>query len=135
MLTKVVITMMTSMLSIIAITNRPLPPRLCSFAPCGNFGKCEEHDGTFSCHCFKVTFFFCLCSNCLTYNSLAVCNTLVVCYTLAVDDILTVRNTLAVCNTLENLQWRCVTHWRCVIHQPPNHNTPRVLWWAPIHQH
>ena len=69
LLTKVV-TMMamltnmtTSMLSIVAMTNRPLPPRLCSFAPCGNFGKCEEHDGTFSCHCFKVTFLlflFCL---------------------------------------------------------------------------
>ena len=64
LLTKVVMTMImmvtrsmtTSMLSIIAITNRPLPPRLCSFAPCGNFGKCEEHDGTFSCHCFKVIF-------------------------------------------------------------------------------
>ena len=68
--------LMIMMSTIIIVKTRPLPPRLCSFAPCGNFGKCEEHDGTFSCHCFKVTpshsiplIFsgqFVVCSNCLT---------------------------------------------------------------------
>ena len=27
------------------------PPSLCSFQPCDAGGTCEEHDGTFSCHC------------------------------------------------------------------------------------
>ena len=68
--------LMIMMSTIIIVTTRPLPPRLCSFAPCGNFGKCEEHDGTFSCHCFKVTPIYSIalifsgqflcCSNCLT---------------------------------------------------------------------
>jgi len=29
----------------------PAPPSPCSFAPCEEGGTCEEHDGTFTCHC------------------------------------------------------------------------------------
>jgi hypothetical protein len=31
----------------------PSPPHLCSFSPCEAGGTCEEHDGTFTCHCGK----------------------------------------------------------------------------------
>ena len=31
----------------------PSPPLLCSFSPCEAGGTCEEHDGTFTCHCGK----------------------------------------------------------------------------------
>ena len=27
------------------------PPSICSFSPCEQGGSCEEHDGTFTCHC------------------------------------------------------------------------------------
>ena len=42
---------------LVATSTRPLisppspPPSPCSFAPCEAGGSCEEHDGTFSCHC------------------------------------------------------------------------------------
>ena len=29
------------------------PPSPCSFSPCEEGGNCEEHDGTFSCHCVQ----------------------------------------------------------------------------------
>ena len=31
----------------------PPPPPPCSFAPCEEGGTCEEHDGTFTCHCVR----------------------------------------------------------------------------------
>ena len=31
----------------------PRTPSLCSFAPCEEGGTCEEHDGTFTCHCVR----------------------------------------------------------------------------------
>ena len=33
------------------LSTPPPPPSPCSFAPCEGGGRCEEHDGTFSCHC------------------------------------------------------------------------------------
>ena len=35
------------------ISCAPSPPDLCSFSPCDEGGTCEEHDGTFTCHCGK----------------------------------------------------------------------------------
>ena len=35
------------------LTCRASPPQLCSFAPCGSGGSCEQHDGTFTCHCHR----------------------------------------------------------------------------------